>query len=138
MVNGPRMTKQRQLILEELKAMDHHPTADEIYHRVREKMPRISLGTVYRNLEKLAASGVIRKFDYAGSQMRFDADLHGHHHIRCARCGRIDDIDGAPDLRESDREMAARTGYRLTGSRIEYLGICPACIEEGRRAEEEE
>ena len=137
MSNGPRMTKQRKVILEELRMMEHHPTADEIYHRVREKLPKISLGTVYRNLEKLAAAGVIRKLDYAGTQMRFDGDLYAHHHIRCLACGRIDDIDGAPDMSESDREMAARTGYRLLGSRIEYAGVCPVCIEEGRSVEEE-
>jgi Fur family ferric uptake transcriptional regulator len=132
------MTEQRRVILEELRMMDHHPTADELYHKVRERLPRISLGTVYRNLEKLAASGMIRKLGYAGSQMRFDGDLSGHRHIRCARCGRIDDLGAAPEQPGSDGEALARTGYSLIERRVEYTGLCPACMAAEEQAEEEE
>jgi Fur family ferric uptake transcriptional regulator len=121
------MTLQRKVILEELRIMDHHPTADELYHKVRERLPRISLGTVYRNLEKLAGSGIIRKLDYAGSQMRFDGDLHSHQHIRCIECGRIEDIDGTPEPTECDRELLAGSGYSLIERRVEYTGVCPCC-----------
>jgi Fur family ferric uptake transcriptional regulator len=125
----PRMTVQRRIILEELKAMHNHPTADEIYHRVRERLPRISLGTVYRNLDRLAASGMIRRLDNAGPPMRFDADLDGHTHIRCVKCGRITDLVGSSGASEyeCDREVLAGTGYTMIERRIEYTGICPAC-----------
>lgn len=131
MKRAARMTKQRRIILEELRATHNHPTADEIYHRVRERLPRISLGTVYRNLDRLAASGMIRRLDNAGPQMRFDADLDRHIHIRCVRCGRITDLDGDPDTseHECDRDMLAGTGYTMIERRIEYTGICPACAE---------
>ena len=127
MESSPRMTKQRQVILEELRMMHTHPTADELYERVRDRLPRISLGTVYRNLDKLAGSGIIRKLDYSGSQMRFDGDLHGHQHIRCISCGRIEDIAGTPEPTRCDLELLAGSGYRLVERRVEYVGICPEC-----------
>jgi Fur family ferric uptake transcriptional regulator len=107
--------------------MHDHPTADELYRRVRERLPRISLGTVYRNLEKLADSGIIRRLDYAGSQMRFDGDLHGHPHIRCASCGKIVDLDAEPEPTECDEEIIAGSGFRFVQRRVEYVGICPDC-----------
>ena len=127
MESSPRMTKQRQVILEELRMMHSHPTADELYERVRVRMPRISLGTVYRNLEKLASSGIIRRLENTGSQMRFDGDLRGHQHIRCISCGLIVDIDAAPEPTDCDRELIAGSGFRLVERRVEYVGICPSC-----------
>ena len=62
-----RMTQQRQVILEELRLCRSHPTADELYSRVRRRLPRISLGTVYRNLETLAERGLIRKMEVGGT-----------------------------------------------------------------------
>ncbi len=127
MESRPRMTKQRQVILEELRMMRTHPTADELYERVRVRMPRISLGTVYRNLEKLAGSGIIRRLESTGSQMRFDGDIHGHQHIRCISCGRIEDIEAKPEPTDCDRKLVAGTGFRLVERRVEYVGVCPAC-----------
>ncbi len=127
MESRPRMTKQRQVILEELRMMHTHPTADELYERVRDRLPRISLGTVYRNLEKLAASGMIRRLEKTGSQMRFDGDLHDHQHIRCILCGRIEDIEAEPEPTHCDYKLVAGTGFRLIERRVEYVGVCPAC-----------
>jgi len=82
-----RMTHQRKVILEEMKKLEGHPTADEVYVRVRERLPRISLGTVYRNLDVLAASGLIRKIEPDFPQMRFDRNTHEHYHVTCMQCG---------------------------------------------------
>ena len=131
MESQPRMTKQRQVILEELRMIQNHPTADEIYERVRVRLPRISLGTVYRNLDKLAGSGMIRRLDNSGAQMRFDGDLHGHQHIRCISCGRIEDIDAEPEPTDCDRKLVAGSGFRLVERRVEYVGVCPGC--EGKK-----
>jgi Fur family ferric uptake transcriptional regulator len=127
MESGPRMTKQRKVILEELRMMHNHPTADELYERVRARMPKVSLGTVYRNLEKLASSGIIRRLANTGSQMRFDGDLHGHQHIRCISCGLIVDIDAAQEPTDCDRELIAGSGFTLIERRVEYVGVCPEC-----------
>jgi len=122
----PRTTKQRRLILEELRNTDRHPTADEIFGLVRSKLPRISLGTVYRNLEVLAEQGLVQRLDSGGGQRRFDARTEDHYHVRCLRCGRVADL---PSLKVDipEREAAAGTDFRVVGYGLEFLGICPEC-----------
>ncbi|MEZ0328715.1 MAG: transcriptional repressor [Dissulfuribacterales bacterium] len=126
-----RNTAQRSIILNVLKGMKTHPTADELYEKVRNEMPRISLGTVYRNLMMLAELGVVRKLETAGKQMRFDGDLSPHVHIRCRRCGRVDDIWADPiSIPEHTKTIDFR-GYQVTGYALEYEGICPDCAQKG-------
>jgi Fur family ferric uptake transcriptional regulator len=127
MKSGIRMTRQRSAILEELKRTDQHPTADELYDLVRRRIPNISLGTVYRNLDKLSRLGLIKKIKHAGSQMRFGAAGEGHGHIRCVRCGRVDDLPGDPDQSHLDEEIVAASGYELIDMNVVYTGICPEC-----------
>jgi Fur family ferric uptake transcriptional regulator len=78
-----RRTPQREILLEELAKTNSHPTACELYDIVRRRLPRIGLGTVYRNLELMAESGMIVKLEVGGVQKRFDADTTPHYHIRC-------------------------------------------------------
>jgi Fur family ferric uptake transcriptional regulator len=124
-----RSTKQRNVILEELRKLHTHPRADELYALVRKRIPRISLGTVYRNLDVLSREGLVRRLEFGGSQMRFDGDLHEHQHLRCKVCGRIDDLPVALEPTECDRALVEGTGYRLLERRIEFVGICPDCAE---------
>ncbi|RPH39624.1 MAG: transcriptional repressor, partial [Desulfobulbaceae bacterium] len=88
-----RMTHQREILLEELKKCGQHLSADELYERVRKTIPRISLATVYRNLEILAELGVVGKLEISGRQKRFDYDVSQHDHIFCLKCHRVDNID---------------------------------------------
>jgi Fur family ferric uptake transcriptional regulator len=120
-----RLTNQRRIIMEQLQSVTSHPTADEIYGMVREKMPRISLGTVYRNLEVLSTLGLVRKLENAAGQKRFDGDMSPHHHIRCDVCGRVGDIFDAPDI--SGIEAGVTTDFEITGVSLEFSGICPGC-----------
>jgi len=85
------MTKQRRVILDELRKLKSHPSADELYRRVRRFLPRISLGTVYRNLEVLSQQGVVQKVELGGPQRRYDGDATTHYHVRCVECGRVED-----------------------------------------------
>ncbi len=120
-----RMTRQRAIILEELRKVKTHPTADELYSIVRKKMPRISLGTVYRNLEFLAETGEILKLESAGNTKRFDADTSWHQHVRCIECGCVGDVlhpQEAPSIKGIHVD-----GFNITGARIEYDGICARC-----------
>lgn len=122
-----RMTRQRAVILEELRKVTSHPTADEVYSIVRERLPRISLGTVYRNLDFLADSGQILKLEAAGSTKRFDGETAWHQHVRCTQCGRIGDVMlPRPAPETSDISVA---GFTITGARVEYDGICDACAQ---------
>lgn len=125
-MHATRMTKQRALILEELRATTSHPTADEIYAMVRAKLPHISLGTVYRNLELLAETDQVLKLEYAGFQKRFDGNVHPHAHVRCERCGKVADVMGdVPAIGvPSDLDVP---GFKINSARVEFFGICKAC-----------
>lgn len=128
-----RNTRQRTIIIEELMGLRDHPSADELYAKVRRRIPRISLGTVYRNLDNLAKQDIIRRLEFGGSVKRFDGDTSSHEHVRCVVCGRIDDLHGETGLTEHDRALLRGTGYRLLERRVDFLGICPACIERKKR-----
>ena len=121
-----RITHQRQVILDEVRKVNIHPTADEVYELVRKRLPRISLGTVYRNLEILSAQGLIRRIGPPSQQMRFDGVTRDHYHVRCVSCGRVED---APMISVGDLEDAVRnqSNYTITGHTLEFLGICPEC-----------
>jgi Fur family ferric uptake transcriptional regulator len=121
-----RMTNQREIILRELIASKEHLTADELYDIVKKVMPRISLATVYRNLEILSEAGLIGKLEISGRQKRFDYDVSDHDHIYCAVCHRVDNLQvERKDLQAED--LSAIEGYSVTGYRLEFVGICPAC-----------
>ncbi len=127
MQNKPkfRLSKQRKVILEQLQGVTTHPTADEVYDMVRKIIPRISLGTVYRNLEFLCSQGLAIKVGPAGSQKRFDGNASQHPHIRCEHCGKVEDFPvgiSIPNL-----STAEAMGYELSGCNIEFFGICPTC-----------
>lgn len=121
-----RMTHQREVILDELNRNKSHPTADELYERIKKKLPRVSLATVYRNLEILSEAGLIKKLEISGRQKRFDWDPGDHDHVFCTKCQRIDNIitPSAPAL---DVEPEQGKGYQITGCRIEFFGLCPSC-----------
>lgn len=121
-----RMTKQRKVILEELRKVTSHPTADEIYDMVRQRLPRISLGTIYRNLDVLAESGEILKLESAGNQKRFDGNVMPHAHIRCTRCGKVGDVMGAPANQASVAGVMVE-GFTVLAARVEFEGVCDAC-----------
>ena len=125
-----RLTTQRQIILEELAKVKTHPTASELYDMVRKRLPRIGLGTVYRNLELMADSGMILKLEVGGTQKRFDATTAAHYHIRCAGCGRVDDIN-MPVIKDLVAEAGATTAYTIIGHHIEFTGICNVCQKRG-------
>ncbi|MEW6595712.1 MAG: transcriptional repressor [Thermodesulfobacteriota bacterium] len=121
-----RVTKQRQIILDELCSVTSHPTADDLYQMVRQRLPRISLGTVYRNLETMAELGMIQKLEVGGTQKRFDGNAATHYHVRCQRCGRVDDLDLPPDT-DVEKAAAQRTRFTILRHRLEFTGLCPAC-----------
>ncbi len=121
-----RMTKQRRVILEELQNTVRHPTADELHRQVRRRLPSISLGTVYRNLETLADLGVIQKLELAGEPMRFDGTTATHYHVRCLKCGRVDDVPLAP-LSDMHRLLEGICGYHIVSHNLEFVGVCPEC-----------
>jgi Fur family ferric uptake transcriptional regulator len=122
-----RNTPQRKVILEELQKTTSHPTAVEVYEIVRRRLPKISLGTVYRNLDLLTEMGTIQRLDPGGTEARFDGNPDCHYHVRCVRCGRVDDVHGLPAGLPTD-QLEEDAGYEILGLRLELVGICPRCI----------
>lgn len=118
-----RMTRQRMLILDVLRGTTTHPTADELYGMVRTKMPRISLGTVYRNLDLLANSGEIQCLD--GAQKHFDGDTRPHCHVHCKHCGRIGDVYATPAFPPFDE--VASGGFTIEQMEVKFTGVCESC-----------
>ena len=132
MKNTLRMTHQREVILDELGKAKSHPTADTLYERVKKRLPRISLATVYRNLEILSEVGMIKKLEISGRQKRFDWDLEQHDHIFCVQCFRVDNIELERDEKLSLPPEHDR-GYKIAGCRVEFFGVCPKCQKKNAR-----
>jgi Fe2+ or Zn2+ uptake regulation protein len=122
---GLRLTRPRRLILDVVRATDAHPTAAFVYQKVRRRLPRVSLATVYRNLRMLAAEGFLAERTDAGG-LRFDGNTGPHDHFTCLTCGRIYDVP-ARDDRGGRRCVAARTGFEVLDHRTEYYGRCGTC-----------
>jgi Fe2+ or Zn2+ uptake regulation protein len=120
------MTRQRRVILEELRMLNSHPTADEVYEVARRRLPRISLGTVYRNLEILSECSMIQKLEWGGTPKRFDGNVGNHYHVRCMGCGSIEDVPLEP-LAALENAVRGMSDYEITGSCLEFIGICPQC-----------
>jgi len=131
-----RMTNQRDMILRELKKSKAHLTADELYGKVKKYMPRISLATVYRNLEILSEVKMIRKLEISGRQKRFDSELEDHDHIYCVQCHRIDNLNVSDSHIELPIEKAQ--GYTITGRRLEVTGLCPRCQKQIKQIKKKE
>ena len=125
-----RLTRQREVILEEVRKACHHPTADEIYENVRKKLPHISLGTVYRNLDVLAEFGLIKKIEPDFPQMRFDGNTKEHYHITCLHCGMIEDAPIEPSgnsLKNLENALGNLTKHGIFGHKLEFIGLCSKC-----------
>jgi len=121
-----RNTKQRQVILEELQKLNSHPSATALYEIVRERLPNISLGTVYRNLDLLARKGLIRKLNTGQNEARFDGITEQHYHVCCAQCGRVDDLYDVP-VEVNESRIGELQGFEILGHQLQFIGICPDC-----------
>ena len=122
---GVRFTPQRQAILEFLLSTECHPSAEEIYQHVKAKFPGVSLGTIYNTLNMLKQHGCILELSYGDLSSRFDGNPENHYHIVCLGCGKVEDFHRP--LIDIDREVENKSGFTVTGHRLEFYGLCPAC-----------
>ena len=118
-----RYSFQREKIYECVCGTTEHPTAQMVYDWLRAELPKLSLGTVYRNLHQMAEEGRLLELD--GPVARFDAQLHPHTHARCAVCGCVADVELPYDA-ALDRAVE-REGWNVSGHSLIFMGICPAC-----------
>lgn len=126
---GYRVTPQRLAIYEALVTQPTHPSAEEIYQRVREQYPMMSPATVYNTLQLLVKLGLASELGFHG-ETRYDGNTHAHANVLCVHCRRIFDVDDdlLGQVFESVRE---RSRFTLFGQRHEFFGICPECRERG-------
>ncbi len=121
-----RMTHQRSVILQELRNTKTHPSADEIYLKVRKVLPHISLGTVYRNLETLHKMGLIQKLELGGYQKHFDGNPDEHYHISCIVCNRVDDVP-TDAIKKLELSTEGIKYYNIISYNLHFIGICKKC-----------
>jgi len=124
--HGVKATHQRMEVLRELAATGEHPDAKTIHERVRQRIPAISLDTVYRTLKLLEARGAISRVGSTRDRARFDANTARHHHFVCSECGMIGDFySDALDRLPVPPEVAEMG--RVEGVHVELRGRCRNC-----------
>lgn len=122
----PRRTRQLAAVHDVVVAAHDHPTAEDVCLRVRRQLPRISLGTVYRNLQKLVAQQQLRAVHLADRPTRYDGMLATHDHFLCEACGSVADLlHTAPPRLDSSQLQAS--GYRVRAHALTFYGLCPTC-----------
>lgn len=124
---GLKYSRQREAILRYLRSTTSHPTAEKIYIRIREEFPKLSLGTVYRNLHLLAEHGDILRLNCGDGVEHFDAIVEPHNHFICRTCGSIHDLQ--MNATESiDREAEKHFSGKIEGHEIYFYGTCNQCL----------
>ena len=124
---GLSVTHQRLAIFEAVMANgDVHPSAEVIYHSVRERYPTISFNTIYKNLETFEALGIVVKVNPLYNEARYDVDVKPHHHLICRQCKTIVDVydkklDALPAPEEAD------SGFHVENWTVQFTGLCADC-----------
>ena len=124
--HGLKVTPQRVFIYEELKKSTNHPSIDDIYQRVREKLPNISFDTVYRTVLSFAELRLINMVPGYGGSKRFDANTTQHHHFRCVKCEKIIDFENEYYNQIQIPEELQRK-FQIINKKILLEGICEEC-----------
>ncbi len=118
-------SRQREMLLSVLKDTRRHPTANDIYEEMRKRDPKISLGTVYRNLALLCENGTILRIDTEHDSVHYDGFTHPHYHFICNSCGAVSDLSIDPiDINAAIEE---ETGGDVTGHTLVFYGKCKKC-----------
>jgi len=122
-----RYSRQREEILQILRRTSIHPTAEWIYFQVKKKIPRLSLGTVYRNLNQLYKKGDIKKFHLGTPFEHFDGNISPHQHFICRKCGKIYDLylDLGKELKAKAKKLKK---FKVEKIEIEFQGVCLNCL----------
>lgn len=123
---GLPLTVQRRAVLEALAPRTDHPTADQLYEQVRERIPEISRTTVYRVLETFVRIGVARQVCHPGAVARYEVQRERHHHLVCLQCGRMVDLED-PRLDQVPLPKARARGFHITDYSIQFRGTCKGC-----------
>ena len=131
---GERRTVQRLVILEAVLDLEDHPTADEVFAAVRDRLPGVAKPTVYRTLEHLAKLGLITKACHPGRATRFDPRIDVHHHLVCLHCNQFVDFESEA-LNRLAIPDTSDVGFEVSDFRVQLRGICRSCRERTREGD---
>ena len=123
---GLRATSQRVVMHRLLRDSARHVSAEELLAEASEKLPGVSLPTVYATLELFEQLGIVRRVNGGGGTLLWDTRADAHHHMICRRCGRIEDMEAPLDL-ERARAIAAKTGFEPDLAEVVVTGLCADC-----------
>lgn len=126
------LTVQRRAILRAVLERDDHPTADQVYDSVRERLPGLSRTTVYRVLETLVGLGLVRRLQHAGTAVRFDGNVGRHHHLVCRVCNGVTDIE-VRGLDGLELPPVPRGRFEIEDYSVHFTGVCPRCRRKNKR-----
>jgi len=126
-----KLTHQRIEIFREVAQTWDHPDAEQIFQRVRSRIPTVSLDTVYRTLWLLKDIGLVVTLGSSRERTRFDANLSSHHHFVCGRCGLTRDFYSS-DLDNINLPESVVSFGEIDATHVEVRGICRECVEKGR------
>ena len=122
-----RNTKQREIVLDAVMLLKNHATADEIYKYIKEFHPNIGKGTVYRNLNILSESGLIRKISIPNGPDHYDhCNSNDHYHVQCVRCNKLFDLD-MELIKDLEKTVVDNQGFDILGYDLVFKGVCPEC-----------
>lgn len=121
-----KYSRQREAIKEFLMTRTDHPTAETVYLNVRENNPKISLGTVYRNLSLLVSLGEVQKICCGDGVERYDANVGPHYHYHCTTCGCVMDIPTS-QISTSEVLLPKEFSEEVEGYTILFHGTCREC-----------
>lgn len=124
---GLKYSRQREAVLLYLRSTKSHPTAENIYTEIRKEFPKISLGTVYRNLNLLVEQGEIHRLNCGDGVEHYDAIVEPHNHFICHRCGAVLDLDMDP-FESIDEEVRESFPGIIEGHEVYFYGICGDCL----------
>jgi Fe2+ or Zn2+ uptake regulation protein len=123
---GLRATSQRVVMHRLLRDRARHVSAEELLSEASERLPGVSLPTVYATLELFEQLGIVRRVNGGGGTLLWDTRADAHHHMICRNCGRIEDIEVPLDL-ERARRSAARSGFEPDRAEVVVSGLCASC-----------
>ncbi len=123
---GLKVTPQRECIFGVLHGSDVHPTAEAVYALAQERMPMMSLKTVYQTLNDLAQMGEIQQLDVGTGASRFDPNVDQHHHLVCRVCGKIRDLH--VEYPELDVPLSEQQGFAIEDAEVVFRGVCAQCV----------
>jgi Fur family peroxide stress response transcriptional regulator len=120
------LTHQRQVIYDALIAMPGHPSPEEVYARVRKRIPSISLATVYKNLNRFLKAGLLQEMSVHHGSLRVEVNDHPHHHLVCSSCKKIEDID-SEQLGPLHVRGRLPKGFAVQRFSVDVIGLCARC-----------